>query len=144
TQDPASLTEELNSFFERNRDVQSIHWVPNYSTANYSDDTHEVKRFVVAGYKVVQSYRLDQESDMAKAATENGELPKTPAHPTSIENPYFEGRQKQEITHEHAAFYARNPEVKHVYWEPDEEAGQESKADRMVVELKSGGLESYR
>jgi hypothetical protein len=116
TQNPAALTEELDSFFKRNRDVVSIHWVPNYSTANYGDDNPEIKRLVVARYKVVQSYRLDQEGDMTKAANEYGELPKTPTKPTSFENPYFERIQQSEKPDEHKAFYARNPQVRKIEW----------------------------
>jgi hypothetical protein len=42
------------------------------------------------------------------------------------------------------AFMKRNPNVKRVYWVPDEESSEDRQGDRMVFELKSGGLESYR
>jgi hypothetical protein len=45
---------------------------------------------------------------------------------------------------DYEAFLKRNPDVKRVYWVPDEESGKGSQGDRMVFELKSGGLESYR
>ncbi|PVY43864.1 M56 family metallopeptidase [Pontibacter virosus] len=45
---------------------------------------------------------------------------------------------------EYEQFLKRNPSVKRVYWVPAEESGKENQGDRMVFELKSGGLESYR
>jgi hypothetical protein len=152
TQYLTSLPTDHQAFFKRNPDIIAVHWASNYP----GDNSQEVKRVIIQRLRLVESFRLDQKSDINRAENEFGTLPKTPAEPSSYENPYFEDSRsvnKKEmasagspinLTEDYEQFLKRNPDVKRVYWVPDEESGKGSQGDRMVFELKSGGLESYR
>ncbi|WP_299704874.1 M56 family metallopeptidase [uncultured Pontibacter sp.] len=85
-------------------------------------------------------YYLDSSKSIAALERKYGELPSTPP----VTRRDKTGQEPIYTSEDYEEFLIRNPNVKRVYWVPDEEASQESKVDRMVVELKSGGLESYR